>query len=277
MPITPADIHQLFAYTDQPPHIKLNRWQQSALASSGQTLVAVVSTPKSGSTWAANVLSHGSGLAFRRFCYAYSSNEHDLYEPALLKARLSGGVSQLHMRATPHNVALLKQFDVKTVLLSRNAYDSVVSFAKDLGLKLKASPANPGQLGYSFVWLSEDMKEWPFGRLLDYAIDFYLPWYINFLRSWDSYKNSVDVQVIRYEDLRQTPVPVFRKALAKFALPETVAIETLVNKKFGNAKLMSQSNSSDGELQQALSPQQQQRITTLFERETSEWVISHLQ
>ena len=85
-------------------------------------IFAVVSTPKSGSTFLSNVLSKSLNLPYIPLCYAYSSNEHDLYLPSLVVAASNGAVSQLHMKGTPHNVQLLNFFGIKPIVLTRNIF-----------------------------------------------------------------------------------------------------------------------------------------------------------
>ena len=58
-------------------------------------LVVVAATPKAGSTFLVNTLIRVTGLRGFRLCAAYSTNEHDLYLPALCLMNRYGCVSQL--------------------------------------------------------------------------------------------------------------------------------------------------------------------------------------
>lgn len=164
---------------------------------------AVVATPKSGSTFLASVLAKSLDLPLIPLCYAYSSNEHDLYLPALVTATACGAVSQLHMKGTPHNVQLLNLFGIRPIVLTRNLFDSIESLARDLRRKCEMPGLGQGMSGYSFAWLTQNVADLDDERLIDFVIDFALPWYLNFYASWQSYVrfNKIDPLFLRYEDL----------------------------------------------------------------------------
>ncbi len=166
-------------------------------------IFAVVATPKSGSTYLSNVLCQSLKLPYIPLCYAYSSNEHDLYLPALIAASVNGGVSQLHMKGTPHNVQLLNFFDIRPIVLTRNIFDSVESLARDLRKKHTLDQLGQGVHGYSFTWLTKDIANLSDEQLIDFVIDFALPWYVNFYVSWQGLadKGIVSPLFMRYEDL----------------------------------------------------------------------------
>ena len=166
-------------------------------------IFAVVATPKSGSIFLSNVLCKSQKLPHIPLCYAYSSNEHDLYLPALIIAAINGAVSQLHMKGTPHNVQLLNFFDIKPIVLTRNIFDSVESLARDLRKKCTLTRLGEGFNGYSFTWLTKDIAKLDDEQLIDFVIDFALPWFVNFYVSWHGLANNgmIDPLFIRYEDL----------------------------------------------------------------------------
>lgn len=166
-------------------------------------IYAVVATPKSGSTFLSNVLSKSQNLPYIPLCYAYSSNEHDLYFPALVTAASTGAVSQLHMKATPHNVQLLNFFGIQPIVLTRNIFDSVESLARDLRKKCLSPMLGKGVDGYSFTWLTQDTANLNDEQLIDFVIDFALPWYVNFYVSWHSLASEglINPLFLRYEDL----------------------------------------------------------------------------
>ena len=263
----------LFAYTRSDASLKAGRWQ---LSPAKKARIAICATPKSGSTWATNVLGNALRVRPRRLCYTYSSNEHDLYVPALLDSQDDGLVSQLHMRATPHNVMLLKDFRIATVILTRNIFDAVMSFARDLRVKVGLKSPNPGYYGYSFVWLADDMRDWSEQQLVDYSIVHYLPWYLNFLRSWDAYRSALGAYPLRYEALRASPEEEFGSIYAHFYKGPEIDFSSVVNRKFGDRRAMSQTSSDTGAGYQQLSEQQIERITKGFYLTDSEWVRSHL-
>ena len=80
-------------------------------------LVVVAAAPKAGSTFLVNTLIQVTGLRGFRLCSAYSTNENDLYLPALCLMNRHGCVSQLHMKGTFHNAALMRSFGITPVIL----------------------------------------------------------------------------------------------------------------------------------------------------------------
>ena len=79
-------------------------------------MIVVAAAPKSGSTFLVNTLMQLTGLRGFRLCAAYSTNEHDLYLPALCLMNSSGCVSQLHMKGTFHNAALMRTFGIRPII-----------------------------------------------------------------------------------------------------------------------------------------------------------------
>lgn len=164
---------------------------------------AVVATPKSGSTFLASVLARSLDLPLIPLCYAYSSNEHDLYLPALVTATACGAVSQLHTKGTPHNVQLLNLFGIRPIVLTRNLFDSIESLARDFRKKCEMPGLGQGMIGYSFTWLTRDVAGFDDERMIDFVIDFAVPWLVNFYVSWQNLArtNAVAPIFLRYEDL----------------------------------------------------------------------------
>jgi hypothetical protein len=68
--------------------------------------------------------------------------------------------------------------------LIRNIFDALESLARDLRAKEQLFNYGTGFIGYSFLWLSRDIKMLNPEELYDYVIDYALPWYINFFASW---------------------------------------------------------------------------------------------
>jgi hypothetical protein len=265
----------LFEYTrNKTAGVRASRWE---ISPARRPRIAICATPKSGSTWATNVLVRGLGVEARRLCYTYSSNEHDLYVPALLDSAQVGFVSQLHIRATPHNVSLMQDFNIAPVILTRNIFDAVVSFSRDLRVKLNFKIQNPGQIGYSFVWLFDDMVDWTDEQLIDYSIDYYIPWYMNFLRSWDAYKTILNAYPLRYEALKEKPDEHFTAIYSHFYKGPKRDFSQFSRLRFGNNKAMSQTISESGEGFEQLSEEQQSRIASAFLSSDSDWIKEHLE
>src|SRR5208283_2913013 len=163
----------------------LSEEQAALVKARGQKpLVAVAATPKSGGTFLAHTLTTLTGLPYFRLCSAYSTNEHDLYLPALCLMSTCGCVSHLHMKGTFHNAALAQRFGIRPILLVRRIEDIVVSLQHDLKQKAQLSASTVGEVGYSFIWQDQSMKDLSEEQRLDLIIDLTVPWFINFYVSW---------------------------------------------------------------------------------------------
>lgn len=164
-------------------------------------LIVVTAAPRSGSTYLANVLVTLTGFPYERLCAAYSTNEHDLSLPELLTWNRVGCVSQLHMKGTFHNAALLRTFGIKPIILVRGIFDIVTSLMDDLRLKEKLPDFGTGLDGYSFIWQDDTIRQCPDHRLLDVIIDLVVPWYVNFYVSWFRLceQGAVEAKWVTYE------------------------------------------------------------------------------
>jgi sulfotransferase family protein len=179
-------------------------------------LIVVAAAPKSGSTFLANTLRVITGLRNFRLCAAYSTNEHDLYLPALCLMSRYGCVSQLHMKGTFHNAALMRTFGIRPVILVRRIEDIVVSLQHDLKAKE----------GYSFVWQDQCTRELSDERRLDMIIDLAVPWFVNFYVSWYRLceQGAVEALWVTYEQMVAATEAAVRKVLAFVGLDATMPI-----------------------------------------------------
>lgn len=179
-------------------------------------MIVVAAAPKAGSTFLVNTLMRITGLRGFRLCAAYSTNEHDLYLPALCLMNRYGCVSQLHMKGTFHNAALLRSFGIKPIILVRRIEDIVVSLQHDLRGKSQRPSLGTGRSGYSFLWQDKSTKGLSDERLLDMVIDLAVPWFVNFYVSWHRLceQGAVDALWVTYEELFADKEKTLRQVLA---------------------------------------------------------------
>lgn len=274
MKIKKTDAVKVFSDTRSSPSLRNLKWQKLTRDREINSYI-VVAPPKSGSTWTTNVLAKSIPAGYARFCYAWSSNEHDLYPAALSAVESKKSIAQMHMKATPHNVQLILDFKLKTILLTRNVYDSLASFARDIQKKKRTEHRSAGILGYSFVWLENCDKDWEFSDWLDYSIDYYLPWYLVFLSSWSSYRQVVNPISIRYEEIYRDPAESFSYILRELEIEKPLD-ESLLNKDYAAGKAIAGTKSSIGSGLEYLTKKQKSRVDALFKRNSDEWVLSHL-
>ena len=173
------------------------------LSGNDKPIVVVAGAPRTGSTFLYVVLSEVTKLQRFRLCSGYSTNEHDLYLPALCMMNNSGCVSQMHMKGTYHNALLINRFKIRQIILVRNIYDIVASLFDDLRKKEEMPGYHIGQTGYSFLWLDSATKNMNDEDLIDMIIDLALPWYVNFYVSWYRLEEQKIVNPIwvNYEDM----------------------------------------------------------------------------
>jgi hypothetical protein len=193
-------------------------------------MVVVAAAPKTGSTYLVNTLRRLTGLRGFRLCAAYATNEHDLYLPALCLTHRYGCVSQLHMKGTFHNAALMSTFGIRPIILVRRIEDIVVSLQYSLRGKTRREDFESGRTGYSFVWLDECTKALSDERLLDMIIDLAVPWFINFYVSWYRLceQGAVDAMWVTYEELVADKEKTIREVLDFLGLRDSGALDPAV-------------------------------------------------
>src|SRR5437773_6443340 len=193
-------------------------------------LVVVAATPKAGSTFLVNTLIRITGLRGFRLCAAYSTNEHDLYLPALCLMNRYGCVSQLHMKGTFHNAALMRTFGIKPIILVRRIEHIVVSLQHDPREKRQRQSLGTGRSGYSFVWQDQSTKELSDERLLDMIIDLAVPWFVNFYVSWHRLcqQGAVEALWVTYEELFGDKEKTVRRVLDFLGLRYAAAIDPAI-------------------------------------------------
>ena len=227
-----------------------------------EQLIVVAAAPKSGSTFLVNTLMRVTGLRSFRLCAAYSTNEHDLNLPALCLMNAYGCVSQLHIKGTFHNAALMRTFGIKPIILVRRIDDIVVSLLHDLKQKMQLPQFENGLNGYSFVWLDQCTKDLSDERLIDMIIDLALPWFVNFYVSWYRLceQGAVDALWLTYEQMLADKEGTLRQVLEFLGFRDIGAIDQgLLSYKYPTFR--------DGQIGQggsALTATQQKRIREHF-------------
>jgi hypothetical protein len=173
------------------------------LSGKDKPMIVVAAAPRTGSTFLSNVLIQVTKLQNFRLCSGYSTNEHDLYLPALCMMNNSGCVSQMHMKGTFHNASLMNRFNIRPIILVRNIFDIVASLFDDLRMKEERSGYHIGKIGFSFLWLDSATKNLNDDDLIDMIIDLAIPWYVNFYVSWYrlTEQHIVNPIWVNYEDL----------------------------------------------------------------------------
>jgi hypothetical protein len=232
------------------------------LEKTDKKIIVVAAAPKTGSTYLTNTLMRLTNSRGFRLSSAYSTNEHDLYLPALCIIRSYGCVSQLHMKGTFHNAYYLRKFGIKPVILVRRIEDIVVSLGKDLRGKEQLPGYGTGRDGYSFLWQDQCTRDLDDDRLLDMIIDLALPWYVNFYVSWYRLceQKAVDSIWITYEEMIAGKEATVKKVLdfLGYQPPERID-ENILSGKYDTYR-----ENGTGQAENILTGAQRDRIRNLF-------------
>ena len=154
--------------------------------------IFIACVPKSASTFLKNLLVNLTGYGDLFAVYAAGQTEHEIYLPILRESAHLNTVTQQHCRASDANVHLMQGFEIRPVVLVRNIFDSVMSLLDFY---------NKGAFQTSYF-----RADWP--RLddetkLDLIIENVIPWYFQFVASWDSAEKQKRLEMcwLTYEEL----------------------------------------------------------------------------
>jgi len=168
--------------------LRLNFQLKKLFSRRGETIF-ISAFPKSGSTYLVKTLATVTG--FQSFFLGYHQlNEQDLYLPNLIDAWSMDTISHQHTRPSQPNLALMSQFSIRPVILTRNIHDALVSLTDHLETESIYTP---------LLDLPDNFMERPRHARLDLVIDLAAPWYIRFAADWSRAKR--DCLWLRYEDL----------------------------------------------------------------------------
>ncbi len=229
--------------------LRLNLRLKRLFARRGKTIF-ISALPKSGSTFLVNALAQVTG--YQNFFLGYHQlNEQDLYLPNLIDAWSMNVISHQHTRPSAPNLDLMDQFGIRPVILTRNAYDAMVSLTDHLE---RESPQTP------LLNVPSDFMARHRAERLDMVIELALPWYIRFVAEWRGADR--DCLWLRYEDLITDGTGVIGQILAFHGLTkDTAAIEAALIQARGGSSRFNKGGAGRGE--EELSDGQKARIDAL--------------
>jgi hypothetical protein len=190
------------------------------------THIFVACFQKSGSTYLTELLSEITEFPSKAMVHRYGHNEQDVNEHALEYFTYTNSVTQQHTKGTDNNVALLKKYNIKPVILVRNIFDVVTSLYDHIEKGRHRVPT--GYVHKEYMSMSKDDK-------LLYIVRVHIPWYFNFLISWREAAQDIDVLWVTYEELFSNQVETASRVLRFYGLPVDkdrirAAISELANK-----------------------------------------------
>ena len=217
--------------------------------------------PRSGSTYTFQVMAKVLGYRKVSLCYARQRSDHDLYVPFLLSNLDKPTLSQHHLKATEANIALINAFNIKVVVLVRNLENVLISLFHTIR-------NYPPPHAYT---LDEDSSTWPDDLLIDYLIQYRVPWYLDFFISWARalHRGEIRGHIVTYEHMTDDETDYFSTICSSLQRPvemEDIRAAADDVREKGNFRL---SGGARERVDPILSPQQKDRIAQMgkvFER-----------
>lgn len=155
-------------------------------------LLFIACFPKSGSTYLMRLMHEISGFNRVHPTEARGANEHDFCASTLNKIYYQDAVCHQHVKATERNLSLLVEHSIKPVVLLRNIYDIIPSLLDHFKKESVHFPTGVVPDGF-LSW--EEPEQW---RLI---ARLHIPWYFNFLLSWQKAEGQIPIKWLTYEEL----------------------------------------------------------------------------
>jgi hypothetical protein len=184
--------------------------------------------PKSGSTYLMSVLHEITGFP-RVFPIAGISKpgsvaaaNQDFCECELRKIRYQDGVCHQHLTATVRNLALAKEHGIRPVILVRNVFDVVPSVVDHLHRECRI---------FATGFVPTEFFKWSPLEQETFVVSVQMPWYFNFLLSWQEAQVELPVYWLSYERLFSDQRTVLREVCEFWDYPVAAAeIESAIER-----------------------------------------------
>jgi hypothetical protein len=215
----------------------------------------VACVPKSASTFLKNVLVALTGYRDLFDVFAAGQNEHDLYLPSLIEFADVDSVTQQHCRASEANIQLMQAFRIRPVVLVRNIFDAMVS---QLDFHRNGAYLNSYFRG-DFLTLDETTQ-------IDLLIDNLVPWYLQFVASWQlaEKEGRLEVLWLSYEDLTSNKTGSIENVLSFYGVGASEKnIEAVIASTEAEARRNRFNKGVAGRGAKALTDDQKSRIISL--------------
>lgn len=211
----------------------------------------IAGQPKAGTTQLHRRMCVLSGLRAAGLVPDYGAREQELSELRLLLAAESGYVACHHTRYSRATGRLLDQFRLRTVVLTRDLADALVS-TDDHIRREGFGGGNP------MAFLDEaTFLGLPQARRLDLLIDLVAPWHLQFYLSWRAAPRT-DLVWARYEEIYADPDRTVPELLSRLGVPvPDGAMADVTGGRFNVGRI--------GRGRELLSPEQMGRLRRLGE------------
>lgn len=215
--------------------------------------ILVSCLPKSGSTFLSKMLSQILDFDYATFVSYHGRIEQDLYEPKLIDEYGKGFIIHQHLRAGTRHLELIKKYDLKVIVLTRNIYDIIVSFYDHIH--------NENPIWF-MIYVDQNFFDLESTIKMDMVIDFLTPWIINYYVSWMKLdqNNSCNIYWLTYEEFIPNKKEHLNKIIQHcgYSTNESKIDEVLERKQ--STKSMRINKGVSGRGVKALSSEQKERI-----------------
>ena len=174
-----------------------------------KTHILIACFPKSGSTYLAALLREITGFSRAGLADISTNSALDIEIAKMEKYYRVNSVTKQHVKGTKNNIALLKEYHFKPVVLTRNIFDVVLSLHDHIE---KEKFRTTGYIHKEYFKMNKEEK-------LMYLIRVHLPWYFNFLISWREASAQMEVLWITYEELFSDQIETVSKILNFYSIP----------------------------------------------------------
>lgn len=206
----------LWSFLDKDPYVFSGH-------ESGRINILLACFPKSGSTFASRVVSQHPDFERVHLVPSHGCREQELDIRLLHKHRKINYISQIHVKPSQETTLLIDKYSLMPIILTRNLYDVIPSFADHF---TNINTANP------FAVMTDYLLDLPDEQIYEVIADLIIPWYINFYVSWKKYPGRK--LFVQYESLVKDPSNVFRKIFTHVGIQATDSqIEQYVEKTMG--------------------------------------------
>jgi hypothetical protein len=205
-----------------------------AAANTQSRRIFYAAAPKTGSTFVTNVISNvlqvpfvtlslNSRVQFADSRFGGATNEQNIDEAALLINCISprGFIAHNHMLCSPLTANLLGMYNIRSIVTSRNIFDTLISYDDHLLRALPKSNESP-TLRHA---VPSDYARRDFEDRIDVLIDLKLAWYLRYYMSWQACERQELIRPlwISYEnDLLGSKAALAEKLCRHIGLPETL-------------------------------------------------------
>lgn len=218
--------------------------------------IFITAMPKTASTFLVASLAETTGW-LRHFLGDDFRNEQNLYLPKLIDSWNMNIVCHQHMRATPRNLELMREFSIRPVVLVRPLADVAVSLLDHIQTESRITAAfHPGA---DFLDLSRTKQ-------LDAIVDIAMPWFVQFHAGWReaAAAGAAEALFVDFDEVTGDPAGTVARILEFQGLerPGTDAIEAAIGRvRAGGRERLNQGVSGRGRA--SLSAAQRRRLAAL--------------